>query len=216
MPNQVLLMRGLQPNFKRLRELRLLAGFTQGELALRTGIAERTIRNAEAGRSIRHDFLDFIAQSLGVTIQDLIADRDELREANLEKANADSIVEMLAAFTEHRDLGPLRRLTSPTVRIHLLGPDSLPLSGEYRGIDGIRRLMEMDDDTFTFERPVDIREIRGAGKFVIMSGVDHLRIKATNKSFSACWYHTYQFDEGRLVRLDCLTDTAAWLAAITP
>ena len=66
--------RGVLVDGRRLRELRRARGLTQIELAVISGVSARTIRNAEAGRPIRVDFLKFLATAVGVPATDLAAD----------------------------------------------------------------------------------------------------------------------------------------------
>lgn len=56
----------------KLAQLRRQLGFTQCELAIRTGVSERTVRNAESGRSIKRAFLEYIASGLKVPIQEVL------------------------------------------------------------------------------------------------------------------------------------------------
>lgn len=209
-------MRGLKPNAKRLREIRLLAGFTQAELAVRAGVGERTIRNAEAGRKIRHDFLRFIAEALGVTPQELVADHDELLVARREQANADNVLSALKAFAMERDMSEMRQIMTKRMKIVIPGPTIIPFMGDFEGIDGLQRVMEISEDLIVYEKPVEVSEIRAEANLVILSGIDHMFIKSTNKSLTAWWYHIYQFNGGKIVRVDELVDTATWVEAMTP
>jgi len=71
-------MPSIAPQGERLSAFRRVLGLTQLELAVRSGVSERTIRNAERGRPIRHDFLQFIAAGLGVPLDDVICVSTEL------------------------------------------------------------------------------------------------------------------------------------------
>jgi diguanylate cyclase (GGDEF)-like protein len=54
------------PNGSRVRELRQDRGWTQEELSARVGCAKRTVENIEAGRRVRRDTLEEVAEALGV------------------------------------------------------------------------------------------------------------------------------------------------------
>lgn len=70
----------------KLAALRRRLGFTQLELALRTGVSERTVRNAEGSRPIKRDFLAFIANGLDVPLEDVVYDEADGVERELEIA----------------------------------------------------------------------------------------------------------------------------------
>jgi transcriptional regulator with XRE-family HTH domain len=71
-------MPSLAPHGDRLGTFRRVLGLTQLELAVRSGVSERTIRNAERGRPIKRDFLEYIAAGLGVSMDDVIHVSTEL------------------------------------------------------------------------------------------------------------------------------------------
>jgi transcriptional regulator with XRE-family HTH domain len=55
----------------RIKELREAREMTQQDLAIKTGLAMRTIAYAEAGRDIKSSTLWLIADALGVSVDDL-------------------------------------------------------------------------------------------------------------------------------------------------
>jgi transcriptional regulator with XRE-family HTH domain len=65
-------MPSVVPQGERISDFRRVHGLTQLELALRSGVSERTIRNAERGRPVKRDFLLFIAAGLGVSLDEVI------------------------------------------------------------------------------------------------------------------------------------------------
>lgn len=58
-------------NGKLLTYYRAKRGWTQDELAQAAGVSDRTIRHAEAGRTIKRDVLEGIAESLSTTLDPL-------------------------------------------------------------------------------------------------------------------------------------------------
>ena len=72
-------MPSVTPKGDLISQIRRSQGFTQLELALRAGISERTVRNAERGQAIKHDFLKFIASGLGVSLPEVVHSVDHLQ-----------------------------------------------------------------------------------------------------------------------------------------
>jgi transcriptional regulator with XRE-family HTH domain len=60
-----------------LQRLRLRAGLTQRELALRSGVSKPTITRAEMGQPIRANTIRRLAYELGVRPQDLTREPSE-------------------------------------------------------------------------------------------------------------------------------------------
>jgi transcriptional regulator with XRE-family HTH domain len=56
----------VQPNGRKIREIRMAKKLTQTELAKLVGCSKRTVENAEAGKRIKRFFLDCIATALRV------------------------------------------------------------------------------------------------------------------------------------------------------
>ena len=51
------------------------------------------------------------------------------------------------------------------------------------------------------------------GKHVVLSGWDSLRILTTGKLYSGPWQHIYEFERGRVVRVENLGDTEQLMRA---
>jgi transcriptional regulator with XRE-family HTH domain len=208
-------VRGIQINTTRFRQIRRARGFTQAKLARIAGVSERTVRNAELGRRVRLDFLRYLAIALGVEVLDVSRDPDELRVANRENERAERVLHATLSFAHDRDLGELRRLVDDNVfRLLYPGPSIIPFAGEYRGVDGLRKLMERVQESMAYEQPTTITEVRSSGNFVIVSGLDHLRSLSTGKPVNTWWQHIYEFSDRRLVRVDSLVDSHAVCSAL--
>jgi transcriptional regulator with XRE-family HTH domain len=67
---------------QRLRAFRKLKGFTQQELADKTGISLAVLGSIERGnRMAEQDILDTIAQALGITIHELQPHREHVKRS---------------------------------------------------------------------------------------------------------------------------------------
>jgi DNA-binding XRE family transcriptional regulator len=88
-----LTMHGIKVHAARLRAIRVSHGLTQPQLALRAGIAERTVRNAEAGKGIRASFVEYLAIALRVTVDELVGKRDDLSSFSLSAAQFHTLVD---------------------------------------------------------------------------------------------------------------------------
>jgi transcriptional regulator with XRE-family HTH domain len=195
-------MRGILVNAKRFRQLRYARGLTQRELAHLAGIGERTVRNAEAGRPVRLEFLTFLATALGVDVTDVVDDRDELRTALREQRRVEHILEAIEAHAKERDYTELQNLVSQDVVLNSPGPSEIPFAGEYRGIDGLRTFFDRSAASIAYDQIPEILHIRTGGNLVVVSGFDRLRAIATGKSVSGPWMHVYEFNNGHIVRID--------------
>lgn len=199
-------MRGIQVNAVRFRQIRLARQFTQQQLAKLAGVSERTVRNAEAGRRVRLDFLGYLSSVLAVEVQEIVLDSDELRTAQLEQTRAGHIMAAINAIVNERDFSELFSLVSKDVIISVPGPKSVPFCGDYRGVDGMRTLGDRSLESIEYERATEFTEIRSSGKLVVVTGRDWFHAISTGKSISPWWQHIYEFDKGRIVRIDDWTD----------
>jgi len=209
-------MRGVMVNAQRLRQIRQARGLTQQQLAIRAGVGERTVRNAEQSRRIRLDFLGYLATVLGVEIADIINDRDEMRLALLEQRRVDHIFAAIEAHAKEGDQQEFFKLLSPHCVLNFPGPAVVPISGEYRGVDGLKLFFERSLSFIGYESLPEIVKIRTGGNLVVVSGVDRLRALTTGKTFSTPWTHIYEFENGHVLRLDNLCDNAKAQLAFEP
>ncbi len=209
-------MRGVTIDTVRFRQFRIASGMTQRELAVRAGVGERTIRNAESGRPLRLDFARYLAAALGIEVTDLMRDKDELRTILREQSRVNSLVLCIKALIHEGDAGEYLKLMSKDVVIKIPGPAQVPMCGDFRGTDDIRRLEDINRQNLAHERPTEFRDIRASGNLVVMSGQDWLRALPTGKSFSVSWHHVYEFDNGHVVRFDNWGDVAVAAQAFQP
>lgn len=207
-------MKGILVAGTEFRQLRQSRGLTQAELAKLAGVGERTVRNAESGHRVRMDFLRYLAGALGVDVRELVQDIAEVCLVRNEQENAERVSTAMLAYALDRDVGELRSLIDDAnFRLFFPGPSKIPFTGEYRGIDGIRRLMDIAEQSMIYDKPPDIAETRSSGNLVILSGVDYIRSLADGQTCGGWWQHIFEFAEGKVVRVDVLADTLAMSSA---
>src|SRR3954471_6603452 len=114
--------RGVQIDGQRLGDVRRTRGLTQRELAAISGLAERTIRNAECGQRIRPDFLRYLAIALGVEPTYIAADCDELKAVAHDQKNVARILWALQTYAMNHDISGYRELLWPDALLRLPGP----------------------------------------------------------------------------------------------
>ncbi len=203
--------RGLTVDGQRLQQLRRVRGLTQAELARLAGIAVRTVRSAEAGLRIRVDFARFLATVLGVEVVDLAAERDELCVYATEDKNVVNVLQALHVYTYERDLSEYERILAPNALLRMPGPEEIPLCGEYRGIDGLRGLLEYVSENLTHEDGIDFSDIRTSGNLMVIQFQDATRYTKTGKVYRGLTQYVYEFEKGRVVRVDNTFDTHAMI-----
>src|SRR5690606_30136257 len=102
-------MPSVTPKGDLISQIRRSQGFTQLELALRAGVSERTVRNAERGQAIKHDFLKFIASGLGVSLPEVVRSVDQLQFREHWQLNVDRLLSGFGALLIEHD--PARLLS---------------------------------------------------------------------------------------------------------
>jgi transcriptional regulator with XRE-family HTH domain len=209
-------MRGIRVDGNRLRQIRRARCLTQLELASLAGVGERTVRNAEMGRRVRLDFLNYLASALGCDLLDLVDNRDELRTALREQRRVDLILQAIAVLSDRGDGSEYLDLIARDVRVSCPGPDGLSLCGEYRGSDGVQVLLDRSVSTIAYDSAPKILDIRTGGNLVVINGVDFLTAIPTGKSFSTPWMHVYEFDDGHIARTDIWADIGVIQDAFQP
>lgn len=209
-------MRGIEVDSQRLRQLRRARGLTQKQLATRAGIAERTVRSAETGGRLRLSFLRYLAIALSVDVADVVHDRDELRTALLEESRLGHILGAIQHLVDERDMSEYLGLMAENIVINVPGPEEAGITGQYRGHDGVRTLGDRNREFLTYQRPPEMTDMRSSGNLVVISGTDCLQIVSTGKQVTMAWQHLYEFDKGRIVRLDAWADTSSIIWAFDP
>ncbi len=129
--------RGMAVSGQRLRQLRLLAGFTQAELATHAGYSERLIRKAEAGGVVSPKTLSDLAEALS----------NDLRQVQVADL-CSSPLAIAKQFVEAYDrygramLADCGQLLAKDFVFQCAGDPKSSLSGEWRGRHGFQQWLD--------------------------------------------------------------------------
>ncbi|WP_428307258.1 helix-turn-helix domain-containing protein [Lacipirellula sp.] len=201
-------MPSLQPHGAKLANLRRALGLTQLELAVRSGVSERTIRNAERGNPLKRSFLEFIADGLGVPVTEIIIPCAEVDLHLRWKRHVERLTAGLKRVAEQHDSSDLYDLAHRDITMQI--ETHLPnfsagaiLRGEYRGIEGVQQFVEngyrfwevCGDGDYYVEAPT------GGGDVVVMRGGQQVRLDDGRQQWMQFLY-VFQFEQERLLRMD--------------
>ncbi len=202
-------------NGEQLRHFRNKRGWTQDDLATRSGYSKRVVAKAEAGGSVNPDTLEVLAATLSIDgecihIEDLLATPKALAQRYIE------------TFRQHEHELAARCwdfLADDMVCLVAGGDPSVPLSGTYEGPDGFdcycRKFFAI------FERPAkDLYrpKLVAEGNHVVAMGWEIIQLKGTTRDPNEPpgWLvQDMQFSRGKLVRLELMFDTTGFGDALT-
>ena len=156
---------------KRIKQIRQASGMTQLELAIAAGVAERTVRNAETGKRVRKDFLEYLAIALGVGLVDVV---DSLQQLRVSERLVDRVVSALLVFFEFGDFSEFRSLMAPNMELIQTGPSEVPFFGHFRGADEVEKLQrDVLHHLLQFRTELPQLEVMTAGtEFICLYGID--------------------------------------------
>ncbi len=116
----------------RLKHFRKLLGWTQEELAHRSGYCDRLIRKAESGRSVSLEAIEVIAQSLCcygvyVSAEDLICSPKKTVRRLLDAIHGEGIPSL-----------SVEPIATDEVLVECKGSERIPFAGVWKGQDGLQ------------------------------------------------------------------------------
>lgn len=202
-------MPSLQPYGAKLASLRRALGLTQLELAVRCGVSERTVRNAERGHPVKRSFLEFIAGGLGVALHEVVLPSCEFELHLRWRRHVDRLMGALQRVVTEHDASDALDLAHSSIQFH--ADTRMPnfsaaqvLAGEYREASGVERYvanafrfweLARGGDKYFVEAPLgggDVVVIRGGQQFI--SDDDQLIWTST--------LYVCEFEQERLLRVD--------------
>lgn len=129
-----------------------------------------------------------------------------------EQENVDKIREMYAAFGRG-DIAALLNDLADDVAWEEPGPHSLPVSGTFRGREGVAQFFEAVAATWEFEE-FEPREFIAQGDRVVALGFYRARSRATGRTMESHWAMAFRLRDGKLTHFREYTDTATIVACL--
>lgn len=182
-----------QVNGRKLRELRMALGWTQEELAARSGYSTRLIRKAESCQALRRRTIIDLAETLSmgglpVSDSDLVHDSPAIFKSLYEGLFSDDPAELMP------DSGQLRSLITE-VAGHA---GILPLAGRYAGLEGFLELRARFRNMFDAPEPTvpDPRWVTSDDHVACLGQVCHRQ--SGNGNAAAVWFVFFGFHPDRI------------------
>ena len=183
-------------------------GWSQLDLALRAGVSERTVRNAEKGRPLHHDFLGFLAKALGLPVAEITLSTAEFKTHSRWESHVALLAQVLGELATNHDGSGILDLIRPDVQLDCFGSqcDFEPMNQQfnnYYGESGVKRYLEFGQRTLDACDTVEfnIAPPQGGGDIVLFRSHDHYRGRC-GLAFSIKSFNLVEFVGGRIARLD--------------
>lgn len=202
-------MPSLQPYGAKLASLRRALGLTQLELAVRCGVSERTVRNAERGQAVKRSFLEFIAGGLGVSLHEIVLPSGEFEIHLRWLRHVERLLSALQRVVTEHDASDAIDLAHSDIRLHseTRMPNFSPahvLAGEYRDMAGIERYVANAFRFWELARGGDnyfVAPPIGGGDVVVIRGGQQFRCDDDELAWTSTLY-VCEFEQERLLRID--------------
>ena len=201
-------MPSLTPHGEKLRSLRVSVGWSQLDLALRAGVSERTVRNAEKSLPLRHDFLGYLAKALAVPLAEISRPTPEFKTLYRWEGHVALLAQVLGELAANHDGSGILDLIRPDVQLDCFGSkcDFEPMNQQfnnYYGESGVKRYLEFGQRTLDACSEIDfnISPPRGGGDIVLFRSHDYYRSRC-GLAFSIKSFNLVEFAGGRIARLD--------------
>lgn len=124
------------------------------------------------------------------------------------------VVQRFYQMFGQQDLNGAFGLLHESVSWELIGPNSIPYFGNYKGPEGVRQFFDL---LFKVEQVIEFmpEEFVDGGDTVCVVGREKCLAKATGRTFEAKWIHLFTCQDGKIIRWREYIDTAAITAAYT-
>lgn len=201
-------MPSLKPHGEKLRSLRESLGWSQLELAIRAGVSERTVRNAEKGQPLRHVFLGYLAKALGLPLAEIAQPNRELAIHRRWETHVERLAQILRELTTNHDGSGILDLLHPNVQLDCFGSpcEFEPMNEQfnsYYGESGVKRYLEFGQRTLDACSQIEfnIAPPHGGGDLVLFRSHDRY-VSRCGLAFSTKSFNLVEFNRGRIFRID--------------
>lgn len=187
------------PDGQKLRAIRSQKGLTQTDLGGRAQVSERTVRYAENGKPIRHDYAGFMARALGVTPAEFELTAcpagviQETGEADpVWRDFAQHLMACVNSFVFGGDTRPVLNLIHPEGKWRCRTSPANEFNGTYVGRAGMEEYFAHVGRFLTnlVSREPHIERCYGSGKLIVFSGTDRL-VFANGADLTFWFTHIY-------------------------
>lgn len=169
--------RTITPNAKKVKELREGRGWTQADLAKKSGRSERSIQKIEAGSMCYAFTLTKVAEALKVTFLDLVLEKKAEKPIPKGERRATIVVILDGDFDKFDETDQLEELLSKIasemkakaqIKVINVAKSSIKIELEMSESDIIRLLYALSNSKKLAAPPIGINEVR-----VTSVGVEH-------------------------------------------
>ncbi len=197
--------RFLSCNGSAIRARRLAQGWTQDDLAGRSGYSRRLIQKAESGGSLAPATLRVLAQALSTDAEQVIIDDLTLTPLSV-------VQEFVAAMNSHyHDIGPaVEHLLADDFVLWSAGdPSVMPFAGEFNGRDAIVEYVRVFLSVLSPSKEGFLRKVRylASGNEVVCWLEAHAQVKGMDTTPPVWVCHRYVVEGGKIARYENHFDT---------
>jgi ketosteroid isomerase-like protein len=122
------------------------------------------------------------------------------------------VVQRIYEAVGHEDIPAVLDLLTDNVEWTLQGPSLIPFAGTRHGREEVAEFFSLVGETLEFLQ-FEPREFVAQGDTVIVLGYERNLIKPTGRTFEQEWAHVYTLRDGKIAKVRCFEDTAAYVLA---
>ncbi len=122
------------------------------------------------------------------------------------------VVQRIYEAVVREDIPAVLDLLTDDVEWTLQGPSLIPFAGTRHGREEAAEFFSLVGETLEFLQ-FKPREFVAQGDAVIVLGYERNLIKPTGRTFEQEWAHVYTLRDGKIAKVRCFEDTAAYVLA---
>lgn len=188
--------------------LRIKLGLTQTELARRAGYSVRLVSKAENGAPISRTTAEDLAEALEVGVDVIVFDPEK---------TAETFIGFMHVTPEFL-LKKIPEMFHPDCVVNMAGPEEIPFSGVYHGIEGATKCFSIFYDVLEIPDRDNMAsyEFYGYEDFALAHGDSWLHPKGMPLAQPMKVSLKFKFKDSKILRFDDLFDTDKGMKVIFP